>query len=195
MICVIKYINNYRISHYSKITKYRSQITDNMDDQPNPEDMDYFNELCWTLDITTEKKKVNKPPSPYDLYHVPDMGDHVYDIEIVSIEASEISFSDDATDSLIDLSQEQLDKQIFPSPITLSQVLCGYDYDNTDKLIREYHDPSGWFTVDTLVNAIVEFEREARPRTRWFGGIDLHHIYFEGLTLQSDGSYEIEWGS
>ncbi len=53
------------------------------------------------------------------------------------------------------------------------------------------------FTVREMFNIIVEFEEEARPLSNWFGGIDAHHIYFEGLREYPDkkNSYMIRWGS
>ena len=51
------------------------------------------------------------------------------------------------------------------------------------------------FTLRELLQAIEETERQTRPRTEWFGGVDVHHVYFEGLHLADDGSWEIYWGS
>lgn len=54
----------------------------------------------------------------------------------------------------------------------------------------------GGFTVRKLLDCILEFEKEDRPKTEWFGGIDCHHRFFEGLTLNGDmDSYRIQWGS
>ncbi len=66
-------------------------------------------------------------------------------------------------------------------------------------LTREavFHEaPNGKdFTVRELWIAVEETERQTRSTSKWFGGIDVHHIYFEGLRLEEDGSYSIEWGS
>ncbi|MFB8003675.1 hypothetical protein [Nocardia sp. NPDC056000] len=56
--------------------------------------------------------------------------------------------------------------------------------------------PNGqWFTVADLLDAIVQTERATRHHTSWFDGIDVHHIFFEGIGFGSDGVGEIYWGS
>lgn len=52
-----------------------------------------------------------------------------------------------------------------------------------------------WFTVEELLAAVVETERLTRHQKRWFDGIDVHHVYFEGIEFGADGVGEISWGS
>ena len=59
-----------------------------------------------------------------------------------------------------------------------------------------YRNTLGFFTVVEVVAIIVEFERIDRPKSQWFGGIDCHHVSFEGLRLNSnsDGdAFCISW--
>jgi hypothetical protein len=51
------------------------------------------------------------------------------------------------------------------------------------------------FTVRELAAAVAETERQARGQSEWFGGIDVHHVYFEGISLDDDGVWDIRWGS
>jgi hypothetical protein len=51
-----------------------------------------------------------------------------------------------------------------------------------------------YFTARDLIAAIRETERQTRSQTVWFGGIDTHHVYFEGLHIEG-GAYHIFWGS
>ncbi|MFN2547487.1 MAG: hypothetical protein ABR567_08655 [Myxococcales bacterium] len=52
------------------------------------------------------------------------------------------------------------------------------------------------FTVRDLIEAVEETERQTRGKTRWLGGgVDVHHVYFEGLEPEKDGSWTICWGS
>jgi hypothetical protein len=51
------------------------------------------------------------------------------------------------------------------------------------------------FTVRELIQAVVETERKTRALTHWFGGIDVHHVFFEGLRPAEGGVWEIAWGS
>jgi hypothetical protein len=51
------------------------------------------------------------------------------------------------------------------------------------------------FTVQELLNAVEESERQSRGNSEWFGGVDVHHVFFEGLELADDGVWDIIWGS
>ena len=51
------------------------------------------------------------------------------------------------------------------------------------------------FTVQELLQAITETERQTREQTEWFGGIDVQHVHFEGLEEQPDSQWLICWGS
>jgi hypothetical protein len=50
------------------------------------------------------------------------------------------------------------------------------------------------FTIRDLAAAIAKTERESRERGEWLGGIDVHHIFFEGLSFDDD-VWTISWGS
>jgi hypothetical protein len=61
--------------------------------------------------------------------------------------------------------------------------------------IVEHHAPSAaGFTVRDLADAIAKTEREGRSDTEWYGGIDTHHVFFEGIR-DDDGVWAIRWGS
>jgi hypothetical protein len=59
------------------------------------------------------------------------------------------------------------------------------------------HDaPNGsLFTVRELLQAVEETERRTRSRSEWLGGVDVHHVFFEGIEPGEDGVWEICWGS
>ena len=60
----------------------------------------------------------------------------------------------------------------------------------------EHRAPDGAaFTVCDLTAAIAETERQTRGETDWFGGIDVHHAFFEGIEPDDDGVWWISWGS
>lgn len=59
-----------------------------------------------------------------------------------------------------------------------------------------HHAPNGeHFTVTELLRAVEETERQTRGQSEWFGGVDVHHVYFEGVHPAEDGAWEICWGS
>ena len=65
-----------------------------------------------------------------------------------------------------------------------------------DEEVVTHDAPNGsHFTVRELLRAVEETERRARPRSQWFGGIDVHHVCFEGLYLWDAGVWTILWGS
>lgn len=56
--------------------------------------------------------------------------------------------------------------------------------------------PNGeFFTVQQLLDAVVETERQSREQTEWFGGIDIQHVFFEGISEEEENVWEICWGS
>lgn len=55
--------------------------------------------------------------------------------------------------------------------------------------------PGGAFTVADLLRAIEETERQLRPRSEWLGGVDVSHVFYEGIRLEEDGAWLIQWGS
>ena len=52
-----------------------------------------------------------------------------------------------------------------------------------------------FFTVRQLLSAVEETERQTRFQTDWLGGIDVHHIFFEGIHSDDGEVWEIYWGS
>lgn len=65
-----------------------------------------------------------------------------------------------------------------------------------EKVVVEHEAPAGArFTVADLGAAVEATERRTRGDTEWFGGIDVHHIFFEGIELGDDGVWMIWWGS
>lgn len=59
------------------------------------------------------------------------------------------------------------------------------------------HDaPNGsFFTVRQLLEAVEKTERQTRSQTDWLGGIDVHHVFFEGIHSEDGEVWEIDWGS
>src|SRR5262249_44443192 len=81
-----------------------------------------------------------------------------------------------------------VEPRVLRAPVIL---LCGLD----ERVVEHRAPDGGAFTVRDLAAAIAETERQTRGGTNWFGGIDVHHVYFEGLMLDDDGVWTIGWGS
>jgi hypothetical protein len=66
---------------------------------------------------------------------------------------------------------------------------------DTDEIVIDHDAPNGSsFTVRDLATAIAKTERDSREHGEWLGGVDVHHIFFEGIELE-DGAWTICWGS
>ena len=62
-------------------------------------------------------------------------------------------------------------------------------------LAQTFAAPNGYLTVYEMLRCIEAFEMRARPQTDWFGGVDCHHTFFEGMHRRADGAYSVSWGS
>ncbi|MCB9647867.1 MAG: hypothetical protein H6730_14855 [Deltaproteobacteria bacterium] len=51
------------------------------------------------------------------------------------------------------------------------------------------------FTVSELLAAIVKTERKTRAESTWFKGVDVHHVFFQGIHKVEEGVFDINWGS
>jgi hypothetical protein len=91
-------------------------------------------------------------------------------------------------DNLRDLAVEELDRIVHREGEIRIRSL-------TDKLVTHPAPNGRYFTVRDLLAAIEKTERETRGQTNWLGGIDVHHVFFEGLHAGSDGTWTVHWGS
>lgn len=95
-----------------------------------------------------------------------------------------------ANDEIEDLSEEQWQRVVLRSPrIRMRDI-------RTPETCIEAAAPNGIsFTVRDLAAAIERTELHCRASSDWLDGIDVHHVYFEGMTLGADGVWEVHWGS
>ena len=97
-------------------------------------------------------------------------------------------------DEIVKVTEKELDTICYKGKeITLIEQKSDYH----KGYMESFHTKNKGFTVKDMFNIIVEFEKKARPLSIWFGGIDAHHVYFEGLTQVSDkkNTFTICWGS
>ncbi len=94
-------------------------------------------------------------------------------------------------DTFRELTAEELSRVVFEAG---SVVLRG----QADMPVR-HRAPNGiHFTVRELLAAVEETERQTRGHTGWFDGINVHHVFFEGIRQTSVSPTEewtIDWGS
>lgn len=96
-----------------------------------------------------------------------------------------------------ELSQADLRQPAFHgSVLTLYSNWRDHRGATVDTTCRSFRSTKGYFTVAEVVANIVAFEKIDRPKSLWFGGIDCHHVFFEGLhAAELPGTYGVSWGS
>jgi hypothetical protein len=65
---------------------------------------------------------------------------------------------------------------------------------DTPEVVFDFEATNGVFTVRDLQAAIAKTEHGSREKGEWLGGIDVHHVFFEGIDLEDD-VWMICWGS
>ena len=104
-------------------------------------------------------------------------------------------------DDLVDLTPEELAE---PGFVGKTMILESSPYrpggkdsgDDIGETRKTYNNEKGFFTVKEVVEAVEDFERLDRSKTKWFGGIDCHHGFWQGLVPnEKEDAYWISWGS
>src|SRR5262249_47299918 len=90
-----------------------------------------------------------------------------------------------------DLTPEELASIAFPHPVIRLRTDGASGSDFATPNAPNAQD----FTVADLARAIEETEWLYRGKTRWEGGVDVHHVFFESLRMEPDGVWYINWGS
>lgn len=138
-------------------------------------------DIGFTLSI-----ELDIPPAPMSRFLLNLQADK--EAKLLDIKAKHIARWDNELEDHIEYSEEQ------------QNTLVIYDKDTIEFEVRDgskktYRFPSNRVTIKQFVDAIVDFEKFQRPKYEWFGGIDCHHIFYEGLFPTKDGAYSISWGS
>ena len=118
------------------------------------------------------------------------------DSKIISIHAHLARYDRDV-DDYVDYTPEELAQPGFVGKtMTLESVWEDMDSGEIVAETRKtYNNEKGFFTIKEVVEAVEDFERINRPKSKWFGGVDCNHIFFEGLWRRKSGAYGISWGS
>lgn len=98
------------------------------------------------------------------------------------------SIYEDADNDHRELTESELSQPAFNSP-SISMFGAARE-------VVEHTAPNGqYFTVSELLQAVEDTEKSTRANSEWLGGINIHHIAFEGISLREDGTWMISWGS
>jgi hypothetical protein len=67
--------------------------------------------------------------------------------------------------------------------------------EDAEEAVSHVASNGSYFTVRELLRAVEETERRTRAQSAWLGGVDVHHVFFEGIEPGEDDAWEICWGS
>lgn len=147
--------------------------------RPSQPELDFFNSLSGRLEIelTQAPQRIG---SLDNVRATPDA-------KVKSLRLIAKVFNSDSK-TFRDLTREELQSIAFRgSEITLRAEGGG---------TVNHRAPNGeFFTVQQLLDAVAETERQSRGQSEWFDGVDVHHVFFEGIHQDDDGVWEIDWGS
>mmetsp|Transcript_4602 Transcript_4602/g.10999 ORF Transcript_4602/g.10999 Transcript_4602/m.10999 type:complete len:226 (-) Transcript_4602:261-938(-) len=148
-----------------------------------------LDEICFTLHIET----TNTSPQRGMLLNRFEEPDSM----ITRLCEGQITQYDRETDDLVELSTAEKEKPGYiGETLTLESVWKTRDGRIVDTTRRVYKNTRGFFTVAEVVAHVVDFERIDRPKSKWFGGVDCHHVFWQGLYPNLTGdAFCISWGS
>ncbi len=143
-------------------------------------DLGFFNRVAGHLEI--ELSVPAQPMSPNLINLQASAGAKVVTLKLVP------EIYEQATEDFRALTADELDSVAFRSPEIRLRGESGR--------VVSHQAPNGaFFTVRELLHVVEETERQTRDDTEWFGGVDVHHIFFEGIHKGTDGTWDIWWGS
>ena len=106
-----------------------------------------------------------------------------------------LTFYDSDAEEHIELTAAQKKRPGFiGSTMTLYNQWMDKDENVTGETKKTFRNKKGFFTIAEVVEKICEFEITDRPKSKWFGGIDAHHVFYEGMSKGEKG-YSIRYGS
>ena len=154
-----------------------------MTDHP---ELSFFNGLSGILEIQISEEPTRFSPRLLNLQSPPTA-------RLVSLEIRMGVFVDgevEPDDSIRELTDDEWSSVAFDAPRIALQGISGN--------VMTHEAPDGCrFTVRDLAAAVAATERAGRSTSQWLGGIDVHHIFFEGLDChrELEDVWRISWGS
>lgn len=146
--------------------------------------------LCFTLDIETTN---TAPPRGMLLNRFEEP-----DSRIKSINVREVTYYDESLGELVPYTKAELKKMPGYTADTMTFESVWRDMDTkeiTDTTTKTFTQEGGFSCWD-VIKCIEKFEKLDRPKTKWFGGIDCHHVFYEGIHFNKDKkTLGISWGS
>ena len=143
--------------------------------------------LSWILNLTFDRE---------DIRHGMLMNRFIDpQAKMVSVGHGILTFYDADAEEHIELTPAQKKRPGFiGSTMTLYNQWSDQDGNVTGETKKTFRNTKGFFTIAEVVKKICEFETIDRPKSKWFGGVDAHHVFYEGMSKKEKG-YTISYGS
>ena len=152
---------------------------------------------CVRFSIGIETSKPKKP--------IGDLLNHCEDSDATVVNISIGRVSCYVADEFRDMRDEEMNECAFVGQ-KITFLGASKSVKKDDYVCMSFENDKGYFTVKELIPHIVAFETANRPYTKWFGGIDTHHVNFHYLTKIArqnklpyskfgDSLCRIHWGS
>lgn len=168
--------NEKKTSKVTKSSVKRSEVTKEM------------NDLIFTLDIET----TNTAPQHGMLLNRFEQPDS----KIESINVNDVSYLNNDKDELVTYTTAELKEM---TAFTGDSMTFKNEWrDERNKLVdktKMTFKKKGGFSCWDVIQNVVKFEAKDRPKSNWFGGVDCHHIFYDGIKASDDGSFYIIWRS
>ncbi len=143
------------------------------------DELAFFNSLNAQLEI--ELTEAAKPMSESLLNEVAPATARIVDVNLIAHAYIGEEYQ------LRELSTEELNQVAFDEG---SILLMG----DSGGVVKHLSSNSKFFTVKEMLEAVRLTEYKTRGDTDWFGGIDVHHIFFSGIECEK-GIWVIIWDS
>ena len=146
-------------------------------------DLNFFNRLSGILDVTLSK------PVEALSERMPAMSKAPPEATVKDVKLQVQVYEDGkGDDPFRPVTDAELDAVILDVPELRLKGLAG--------VAVTHKAPNGSsFRCRDLIAAVEETERQTRGTSEWFGGVDVHHVFFEGIHRGEDDTWEIFWGS
>jgi hypothetical protein len=146
--------------------------------EPHPE-LGFFNKVSGVLEI--ELNEDAKPMKNLPGNFVSKPGSKVVKVVLNT------ELYNEENDSFRELSKAELNEKAFES----KTIVIGSE---SGESVKHSAINGKYFTTKELISAVEFTELKTRGNTDWFGGVDVHHIFFEGLACHK-GIWVPFWGS
>ncbi len=120
------------------------------------------------------------------------------DSRIISIRPVDIGYYDEEADEFVTYTKEELKSMpgYAADTMTFENTWTNDETNEITGFTTKTFKKDGGFSCWDVINNIVKFEKLDRPKSEWFGGVDCHHVFYEGIYFnKKTNKVSVFWGS